>query len=91
MGGTRGTFTIQEFLEGKAEENWRRNGVPEKRSEFSRLSGMDAGEIRGFRKFTGRHPGYLSWRVAPNLPPGRTTESFRPSQGMLPRIVMASR
>lgn len=59
MGGPRSTFTIQEILEAKAEEEWRRKGVPEQDIKFSRLSGMDAGDIRGFRKFTAQHPGYL--------------------------------
>jgi hypothetical protein len=52
-------FTIQEILEARAEEEWRREKVPESDIEFSRLTGMDAGDIRGFRKFTSQHPGYL--------------------------------
>ncbi len=67
MGGTSGTFTIQDILEGKAEENWRREGVPEEDIIFSRLSGMDAGDIRGFRKFTAKHPSYLVIVRCPKL------------------------
>jgi hypothetical protein len=59
MAGSRNTYTIQDILEGKAEEKWRRDGVPERDIEFSRLTGMDAGDIRGIRKFTAQHPGYL--------------------------------
>jgi hypothetical protein len=59
MGGSRSTFTIQEILEAKAEEKWRQKGIPEQDIELSRLTGMDAGDIRGFRKFTAQHPGYL--------------------------------
>lgn len=67
MGGSGGTFSIQEILEGKAEENWRRKGVPEGDIQFSRVSGMDAGDIRGFRKFTAKHPGYLIVVRCPKL------------------------
>ena len=77
MGGIRGTFTIQDILEGKAEENWRRKGVPEEDIEFSRVSGMDAGDIRGFRKFTARHPGYLIVVRCPKL-------TSRPHHGIFP-------
>jgi hypothetical protein len=59
MGAPNHGFTIQDILEARAEEEWRREGVPEKDIELSRLSGMDAGDIRGFRKFTSQHPGYL--------------------------------
>lgn len=59
MGETRSTYTIQEILEGNAEAQWRREGVSEQDIEFSRLTGMDAGDIRGIRKFTAQHPGYV--------------------------------
>lgn len=48
------TTTIQEHLEYKREEEWRREGVPEADIEFSRLSGMDAGDVLAFREFTTR-------------------------------------
>jgi len=46
------TITIQELLEYKREEEWRREGVPERDIEFSRLSGMDGRDVRAFRQFT---------------------------------------
>jgi hypothetical protein len=67
MDGTGGKYTIQEMLEAKAEENWRRKGVSEKDIEFSRWSGMDAGDIRGFLKYTVRQPGYLVIARCPKL------------------------
>jgi len=44
--------TIQELLEYKREEEWRRAGVPEGDIEFSRVSGMNAQDVRTFREFT---------------------------------------
>jgi len=44
--------TIQELLEHKREEEWRREGVPEGDIEFSRVSGMDARDVLAFREFT---------------------------------------
>jgi len=81
MGGTRGTFTIQDILEGKAEENWRRKGVSEEDIKFSRLSGMDAGDIRGFRKFTRKHPGYLIIVRCPKLTARPHYETFQSKPG----------
>jgi hypothetical protein len=52
MPGPGLTTTIQEHLEYKREEEWRREGVPEGDIEFSRLSGMDARDVRAFRAFT---------------------------------------
>jgi len=46
------TATIQEQLENKREEEWRRKGVPEQDIEFSRVSGMDARDVRALREFT---------------------------------------
>lgn len=54
MAGQGLTGTIQELLEFKREEEWRREGVPEGDIEFSRVSGMDARDIRAFRDFTRR-------------------------------------
>jgi len=81
MGGTGGTFTIQEILEGKAEENWRRKGVPEEDIKFSRLCGMDAGDIRGFRKFTRKPPGYLVIVRCPKLTARPHYETFQSKPG----------
>ena len=77
MGGAKQGFTIQEILEAKVEEGWRRKGVPEHDIEFSRLAGMDAGDIRGFRKFTGQHPGYLIIVRCPKV-------TSRPHHGVFP-------
>lgn len=46
--------SIQDLLEYKREEEWRGQGVPEGDIEFSRFSGMDAGDIRVLREFTTR-------------------------------------
>jgi hypothetical protein len=54
MAGQGLTVTIQELLEYKREEEWRREGVPEGDIEFSRLSGMDARDVRAFREVTRR-------------------------------------
>ncbi len=44
--------TMQELLEHKREEEWRREGVPEGDIEFSGVSGMDASDVLAFREFT---------------------------------------
>jgi hypothetical protein len=54
MAGQGLTGTIQELLEFKREEEWRRAGVPEEDIEFSRVSGMDGRDVRAFREFTRR-------------------------------------
>ncbi len=81
MSGTGQTFSIQEILEAKAEEEWRRQGVPEQDIKFSRLSGMDAGDIRGFREFTARHPGYLIMVRCPKLTARPHYGTFQPKPG----------
>jgi hypothetical protein len=64
---SKGGSTLHEILEAKAEEKWREKRVPEEDIEFSRLTGMDAGDIRGFRRFTARVPGYLIFLRCPKL------------------------
>jgi hypothetical protein len=44
--------TIQESMEAKREEEWRRVGVSEDDIAFSRLSAIDARDVRTFRDFT---------------------------------------
>jgi hypothetical protein len=45
------TATVQEILEWQREEEWARAGVPRKDIEFSRLSGMDARDVKALREF----------------------------------------
>src|SRR5271169_5632058 len=81
MGGQRLTASIQEILEAKVEEEWRRKGVPEQDIKFSRVSGMDAGDIRGFRKFTAQHPGYLIFARCPKVTARPHYHNFLPKPG----------
>ena len=81
MGDPKQGFSIQEILEAKAEEEWRREGVSEKDIEFSRLAGMDAGDIRGFRNFTSQHPGYLIIVRCPKMTARPHHRTFRPKPG----------
>ena len=81
MGGSRQGYSIQDILEAKAEEDWRRAGVEEADIDFSRLTGMDAGDIRGFRKFTGQHPGYLIVVRCPKATARPHHRAFRPKPG----------
>jgi hypothetical protein len=81
MGGQKGGFTIQQLLEAKAEEKWRQQGVPEEDIKLSRFTGMDAGDIRGFRKFTARHPGYVIITRCPNITARPHHQNFPPKPG----------
>lgn len=81
MAPTTQGYTIQDILEAKAEEEWRRKGVPEKDIEFSRLTGMDASDICGFRKFSAEHPGYLIIVRCPKLTSRPHHAVFAPKPG----------
>src|ERR1035437_7465062 len=81
MDGSPGKFTIQDILEAKAEEEWRRKGISEQDIEFSRASAMDAADIREFRKFTTRHPGYLIFVRCPKLTARPHHSTFQPKPG----------
>lgn len=81
MVGPKTGFTIQEILEGNAEEKWRRKGVPEEDIKFSRLTGMDGGDIRGFRKFTAQHPGYVIITRCPKVTARPHHQNFPPKPG----------
>jgi hypothetical protein len=47
--------TIQESMEAKREDEWRRAGVLESDIAFSRLSAIDARDVRTFREFSLRN------------------------------------